>query len=248
MYDQEKIWQARDLVDIAYKYPNDFAPGSAWRYSNTNYVILGILLEKISNKPVKNLMENLFDKAHLNHTYYLISPYSKNIMEKMAHGYYQDREKRGDTTAIHGSWIQSGGAIVSTTNDLAQWEQYFYKSQIPFNLRNTTTGRSVTSFNEIGYSFGAFRMNTPEGLVWFTPGLTPGYISMTVYAPCLDVYFAYTTNLAPLNGLHKEMILGVLHELNGNQQYIHYLHKHVVLPDYCSKLKPANKFEFPKIG
>jgi D-alanyl-D-alanine carboxypeptidase len=173
----------------------------------------------------------------------------KNIMEKMAHGYWQnDVGQRVDTTAINGSWIQSAGAIVSTTNDLTRWEKYFYKSHIPFHFQNTTTGKSLNSFNGIGYSFGSFRMNTPEGLVWFTPGLTTGYTSMIAYAPCLDVYFAYSTSIAPLNNFHKEMILGVLHELNRNQQYINFIHKYVVLPDYCLKLKPAKEFEFPKLG
>ena len=247
VYANEKIWQAHDLVNIAYKYSNDFSSGSAWRYSNTNYVILGMILEKVTNEPLTNLMNNLFETANLKDTYYLINPYPKNVMEKMAHGYWQDVEQRVDTTAINGSWIQSAGAIVSTTNDLTRWEKYFYKSQIPFDLKNTTTGKSLNSFNEIGYSFGAFRMNTPEGLVWFTPGLTPGYTSMIAYAPCLDVYFSYSANLAPLKGFHKEMILGVLHELNKDKQFIDFIHKHVVLPDYCLKLKPAKEFEFPKI-
>lgn len=247
VYDQEKIWQAHELVNIAYKHSNDFAPGSAWRYSNTNYVILGMILEKVTNERLTNLMKNLFDSVNLKHTYYLISPYPQNIMEKMANGYWQNEGQRVDTTKINGSWIQSAGAIVSTTNDLTCWAKYFYKSRIPFHLRNTITGKSLNSFNGIGYSFGSFRMNTPEGLVWFTPGLTTGYTSMIAYAPCLDVYFAYSTNMAPLSHFHKEMILGVLHELNRNQQFLNFIHKHVVLPEYCSKLKPTKEFKFPKL-
>lgn len=249
VYAQKNIWQPHDLVNIAYKYSNDFNPGSAWRYSNTNYVILGMILEKITNEPLGNLMKNLFDAVNLNHTHYLISPYPQNIMKKMAHGYWQNADQiGGDTTAINGSWLQSAGAIVSTTDDLIRWEKYFYKNRIPFHLQNTTTGKNLDTLNGIGYSFGSFRMNTPEGLVWFTPGLTPGYTSMIVYAPCLDVYFAYSANLAPLENFHKEMMLGVLHELNKNQQFINFIHKHVVLPDYCLKLKPAKEFKFPKIG
>jgi D-alanyl-D-alanine carboxypeptidase len=247
VYGQEKIWQAHDLVNIAYKYSNDFTPGSAWRYSNTNYVILGMILEKSTNEPLTNLMKSLFDTVKLEHTYYMIRPYPQNVMENMAHGYWQNVEQRVDATTINGSWIQSAGAIVSTTNNLTRWEKYFYKSRIPFHLRNTTTGKSLNSFNGIGYSFGSFRMNTPEGLIWFTPGVTPGYTSMIVYAPCLNVYFAYSTNIAPLSNFHKEMILGVLHELNRNQQFINLIPKHIVTPDYCAKLKPAKKFEFPKL-
>ena len=118
----------------------------------------------------------------------------------------------------------------------------------PFSFVNTATGKSLNSPNDIGYSFGSFRMNTPEGLIWFTPGLTTGYTSMIVYAPCLDVYFAYSASVAPLGSFHKDMILDVLHQLNSDQKFIHYLRKHVDLPNYCSTLKPAKEFEFPKIG
>lgn len=246
VYDHKKIWQAHELIDIAYKYPDNFTLGSAWNYSNTNYILLGMILEKITDKPLKISMQNIFDAIKLNHTYYLTSPYPQNIMRKMVHGYWQDAGKRVDTTAINGSWIQAAGAIVSTTADLTRWEKYFYNN-IPFNLRDTKTGGNLTSLSGIGYSFGSFRMNTPEGLIWFTPGLTTGYTSMIAYAPCLDVYFSYSASLAPLDNFHKEMILGIMHELNRDQKLMKYLHKHVVLPDYCKKLKPAKKFEFPKL-
>ncbi|TAL64917.1 MAG: class A beta-lactamase-related serine hydrolase [Legionella sp.] len=244
----QDTWQAHELVNIAYKRSNDFSPGTAWRYSNTNYVLLGMILEKLAKQPVEKVMKDLFDTVALKHTYYLISPYPQNIMEKMAHGYWQNAGQRVDRTAINGSWIQAAGAIVSTTHDLTRWEKYFYNSRIPFHWLDTRTGKTLNSFNGIGYSFGSFRMNTPEGLVWFTPGLTTGYTSMIVYVPCLDVYFSYSTNLAPMSNFHQEMILGVLHELKSNQQFINLIHQHVVPPDYCSKLKPAKEFEFPTIG
>ena len=237
----QEQWQSQELVNIAYKQVNDFSPGSAWRYSNTNYVLLGMILEKVTNQSLENLMKNLFATNNLKQTYYLVSPYPQNIMEKMAHGYWQEAEQRVDTTSINGSWLQSAGAIVATTNDLTYWQKYFYQSYIPFSLRNTINGKPVHSFNDIGYDFGSFRMNTPEGLIWFTPGLTTGYTTMIVYAPCLDVYFSYSANLAPLNSFHKEMILGVLHDLNRN------IHQHIAAPDYCAKLIHAKEFEFPKI-
>lgn len=243
VYAQEKIWQAQDLVNIAYNYPNDFIPGSAWRYSNTNYVLLGMILEKVSHASMNQLMQNLFQRTGLNHTYYLTTPYPQQIMQNMAHGYWQ----KIDTTSIDGSWLQAAGAAVSTTQDLVRWNQYFYGSQIPFDLKNTITGKSLRTFNEIGYSFGAFRMNTPEGLIWFTPGLTAGYVSMIVYAPCLNAFFAYSANRAPLDHFHQAMMLSVLHQLNQDKEYRQYLKKHVALPDVCAKLKPANQFEFPTI-
>lgn len=46
---------------------------------------------------------------------------------------------------------------------------------------STDNGTNSNSITQTAYSFGLFRMNTPEGLIYFTPGLAPGYTSMMVY-------------------------------------------------------------------
>ena len=192
-------------------------------------------------------MQRLINEVHLNNTYYLIGPYPKNVMQQMTHGYYQEMYGIEDMTTIDGSWAQAGGAIVSSTNNLLSWEYLFYHSGVLFKLKNTKTGKATTSFDDIGYSFGAFRMNTAEGIIWFTPGLTPGYISMIAYSPCLQAYFAYSASVAPLKGLHRDMISGVLHILNQNKQYRSFRQKKITLPEYCERVKPASQFRFPKI-
>lgn len=88
-------------------------------------------------------------------------------------------------------------------------------------------------------------MNTPEGVIWFTPGLTSGYVAGVVYAPCLNLYFAYATNKAPVKGLHKFMMMSVLHAMNDNKDYQKLLHTSGHVPSYCSQIKPAKEFIFP---
>jgi D-alanyl-D-alanine carboxypeptidase len=112
-------------------------------------------------------------------------------------------------------------------------------------LKSTKNGKNVTGINQIGYDLGIFRMNTPEGIVWFTSGLTSGYIAGVVYAPCLDLYFAYATNKAPLKGLNKFMMMNILHSINNNKDYQKLLNKSGRVPSYCSQVKPAKEFIFP---
>lgn len=236
-----KIWKSHELVEIAYNHQPDFIAGSSWRYSNTNYVILGIILEKVEKNSLENLMRKLLRKTNLSNTYYVVKPYSSSFLNKIVPGYYQKNNMRSDQTVTNASWLQAAGALVSTTKDIVSWDHFFYNSDMQFRLKETTTGKRLDSFNHAGYSSGAFRMNTPEGLVWFTPGFASGYISMMAYAPCSDIYFAYSTDLAPLKDFHKEMMMGVLHQLNRNR------HINNKSPNYCSDLKPTKQFEFPKL-
>ena len=45
---QNRIWDPRELVALAERHPQLFAPGSAWRYSNTNYIVAGLLIEAVT--------------------------------------------------------------------------------------------------------------------------------------------------------------------------------------------------------
>jgi D-alanyl-D-alanine carboxypeptidase len=88
-------------------------------------------------------------------------------------------------------------------------------------------------------------MNTPEGLIWFTPGIMPGYTAGMVYVPGLNVYLAYTTNRSPLPKFHAHLIMSILHVINNNSEYKLFLKEYVDIPEYCSKIIPAKQFVFP---
>ena len=50
--DEVRYYDPRELLDIALEHPADFAPGTSWKYSNTNYVLAGLLVQKITEKPL----------------------------------------------------------------------------------------------------------------------------------------------------------------------------------------------------
>lgn len=242
-----KEWSSKSLVNIAYAIPENFKPGSNWTYSNTNYVLLGMIVSKASGHSLNTLMKNLLNQAGLKNSYFLNVNPPKSIMNKMAHGYYEIY----DQTQINTSWLQGAGGIISNSEDLTKWIfQLFNRNDLngfPITeftqFVSTDNGENSHTITQTAYSFGLFRMNTPEGLIYFTPGLAPGYNSMVVYAPCLDVYFSYLASRGTMQGFHKKMLMDVMKLVKQN-----LAHEIVHAPKYCARLKPSSTFSFPKIG
>ncbi|KTC89257.1 MULTISPECIES: serine hydrolase domain-containing protein [Legionella] len=242
-----KEWSAESLVNIAYSMPENFKPGSGWAYSNTNYVLLGMIVSKTAGYSINTLMKNLFNKTRLTNSYFLNANPPKPIMNEMTHGYYGI----DDQTQINTSWLQGAGGIISNSEDVTKWllQLFTRNDSIGFPITKfaqfvrTDNGKNSHTITETAYSFGLFRMNTPEGLIYFTPGLTAGYTSMMVYAPCLNVYFSYLASRGPMEGFHKKMLMSLMKLVKQNLS-----HDKVYAPKYCTGLKPSNRFVFPKIG
>ena len=51
------MWQPEELLDIAFAHPADFAPGSNWNYTNTNYILLGMIMEQLTGQSASELFE-----------------------------------------------------------------------------------------------------------------------------------------------------------------------------------------------
>lgn len=237
MVERGKIWTANELVQLAYDGQDDFTPGQGWQYSNTNYILLGMILKKIYHTPVQKLMTQFIQQVGLKHTYYYPKPYSQAIYDQMVHGYFHNRY---DETKLNGSWLRTAGAILSTPADMVTWMHALFTSNsmegLPIsthcNFVDTTSGQSFNTKSTVGYSFGVFKRTTPNGPIYFTPGLTSGYVSMMVYAPCYDTYFAYSSSKAPILKLHDYMLSKIMSVLAHDTKLQTMLSKKV-LPAYC---------------
>src|SRR5262249_54119066 len=70
--DPTHIWSPRDLIAVATSHPPYFAPGTGWHYSNTNYVILGLVVGAVTGTPLEQqLRSRLFDPLALRATSYV---------------------------------------------------------------------------------------------------------------------------------------------------------------------------------
>ncbi|MCX5205349.1 beta-lactamase family protein [Streptomyces sp. NBC_00237] len=111
-----------DLVRLALSRQPRFAPGEGWSYSNTNYVILRLLVEKLTGLSCAEVtQERILGPLGLTGT--VVPGASPEIPAPYAHAYYRyedvdGREHTVDVTRQNPSWVSAGGDMISTPRDL----------------------------------------------------------------------------------------------------------------------------------
>ncbi len=173
----------------------------------------------------------------------------------MVHGYYLTF----DNTKVNGSWGYGAAALVSTPQQIVMWVRELFGGKILSqqslklmeNAVALDTGKASEHFATSAYGLGVFRMNTPAGVIWFTPGLTPGYRSLWVYMPCKGISFAYSASNSLIGvPFHVEMMQQIISTLLADktvQQGIEKYQRKTALPSYCFQVKSAEKWSFVKL-
>lgn len=103
--------------------PLHFAPGSQWEYSNTNYVVLGRVVEIVSGMRYRDYVRlHLFAPAGMHDSTFLAAePHLSNV----ARGYWRGMTGKGPLSpapAMSESWTSAAGDVVSTAGDIARWD------------------------------------------------------------------------------------------------------------------------------
>jgi CubicO group peptidase (beta-lactamase class C family) len=132
----------------------DFAPGSAWRYNNSGYVLLGLLVERVTGKPYATLVEErLFRPAGLAETRVCAT---EPVLKWRAAGYYHD-----GGTFHNAPWLSmtqpfAAGSICSTARDLVRWNQALHGGRVvsPASYRAMTTPTGVAAKGPPRYALG----------------------------------------------------------------------------------------------
>ena len=109
----------RDLLDTALGKPAAFEPGTQWKYTNTNYIVLGMLVERVSQRPVgEQIDQRIIKKLGLSHTY-LPGNGEKKLHGPHPQGYHLNAEgKLEDMTDLDTSLAWAAGGMVSTPSEL----------------------------------------------------------------------------------------------------------------------------------
>jgi CubicO group peptidase (beta-lactamase class C family) len=130
--------------------PLEFPPGERFNYSNSGYVVLGEIIEKVSGQSYAAFVEqNLLTPAGMK-----ASGYDSNtaILPNRASGYVAAPPGFANAAFVHMSTPFSAGALYSTTEDLWRWEQALFNGKI---LSSASLGKMTSPFKE-GYAFGVF--------------------------------------------------------------------------------------------
>jgi CubicO group peptidase (beta-lactamase class C family) len=137
-----------ELVARFREKPLEFAPGENWKYSNSGYVLLSYLIEKISGDSYEKFVrENIFTPLNMKD-----SGYDSNsaIIPHRASGYVAGKNGLENAGFIHMSIPQGAGALCSTTRDLLKWERGLFGGKV---LTVESLEKMTTPFKN-NYAFG----------------------------------------------------------------------------------------------
>lgn len=117
--DPFRRWRTSELIDLAFERPTLFPPGTSWAFSDTNFLLLREILQKVGGKPVNQLLrERILDPLGLDETAMSIRP---RIPTPVIHAYTRDRGHYEDSTRWSPSWAPGMGNMYSTLGDLGRW-------------------------------------------------------------------------------------------------------------------------------
>jgi D-alanyl-D-alanine carboxypeptidase len=230
-HDPTKVWTPRELLAISFAHPPNFAPGTAYEYSNTNYALLGLIVRKLDHQSLAAAMrQRLFRPRGLEHTL-LPASTSNRIPKPFAHGYlygsstvittgephpaytpaYQAAIKAGkvrpkDYTDVNHSFAAAAGGVVSTANDLAHWIRALLNRRYQ---RLSRASQLPTGQPGMDYGFGMNRLRWGPNSLYLHGGETVGFNSEAGYDPANKLTLVVWTNLtvSPFGGLTANRLM-----------------------------------------
>jgi D-alanyl-D-alanine carboxypeptidase len=175
------VWQPQQLVAIATTHPLYFPPGTAYHYSNTNFIILGMLLEKLTGRTVADLLQaKILRPLHLTHT---LLPSGLGLPGPYLDGYTRLPGKSTviDVTAQGASMDWAAGGMISTLEDLRVWAPVLATGRL---LSPALQQQRLAWTLQSQSTYGLAVMNMSPGFVGHA-GSVPGYTTVMSYLPVL---------------------------------------------------------------
>ncbi|WP_433356737.1 serine hydrolase domain-containing protein [Microtetraspora malaysiensis] len=162
-----KSYRPQELVELALSKPARFEPGTGWSYSNTNYVVARLLIEKVTGRTYAEEMQRLI-LGPLGLSGTVVPDASPEIPEPHAHAYYRyedaGEQKTVDITRQNPSWISTGGDMISTTQDLHSFISALLGGRLlPAPLLAEMCTPHPTGIPNMDYGLGVFVLTTGDG-------------------------------------------------------------------------------------
>ena len=230
---------AANTVERLKDKPLEFAAGRLFRYSNSNYILLGYIIEKVSGRPYDAfLQENIFRPLQMTDTGY---DYPRRVLKHRAAGY----SSRGDTTVnaqyIDMSILYSAGGLYSTAEDLYRWDQALYTEKL---LSKKSLAMMFTPFKG-NYGYGWYIAEQGGHRFISHSGWIDGFAASFGRFPDDRLTVIVMSNLdsAPVNTIARDlaaMVLGVQRSMRQEHKVVEvdrklydaYVGQYELAPDF----------------
>jgi CubicO group peptidase (beta-lactamase class C family) len=191
--------------------PLDFEPRSHWSYSNTGYLILGRVIEKVSGEPIGTFFQtHLFSPLKLAHTAYEPAPNGN-----MASGYtsFGLSDPIAAVPEAKG-WAGSAGAIWSTPTDLLTWDKALLNHTLigPASYAVLTTPQRLTDGRSSGYGCGEGINDRGEAVTFSHGGAVSGFVAQNTVIPSTKSALIVLSNsdFSPVGALNQALLQKML--------------------------------------
>lgn len=223
--DADKVWKPEEL--LAYVFDNEplFEAGAEFAYSDTNYIVLCMLIEKVTgNTLYDEVQKRVLNKAGLK----AVVPQNKRKYKQLAQGYNAENDPffPGNALDENGKsrynlqFEWAGGGLVITTRDLAVLGKKIYEGKM-FNPALLEEYFKGVDAGRLGgeWGLGVHIERTPEGIVYGHSGFMPGYVTNMRYYKKDKFTICYqinTSDRSKMSILRQLPILGAIvsEELN----------------------------------
>lgn len=234
--DPARRFTPQELVASAYPRNGEPKPVSGWTYSNTNYLLAQMIVEKAGGRPYAEVVRDLADQVGLKNAYYEQNLYPAANTDRMVSGYFFNhdpddrwlapllgRDVKNDSV----SWMQGAGGIVASMEDVSRWARALYEGPLLadkqrrelMTLVSDKTGEPIAAPSE--ENPGAFGLGVGAGYrpalgaYWYYQGMTLGYRVLYAFFPANGAVIVVGLNSQPddkqnKNGALLEEVYGVL--------------------------------------
>ncbi|MEU4596888.1 serine hydrolase domain-containing protein [Nocardia sp. NPDC023988] len=218
--DPDKVWTPEEMLAIAFSHPVNFAPGEKFEYSNTNTILLGLVIEKVTQmSAAENFQKRIFEPLGLKHTS-MPAATDTSIPDPHPQGYAFGTNvstidtfalppeqqaaalagtlQPGNATDASPSWTWTAGAAIATAGDMATYVRALVEGDMLDEQLQRTRMDSIQPIDPAapdvaGYGLGIVRF----GMHLFGhDGQIPGYMTFMGHDPASDLTIVVATNLA----------------------------------------------------
>lgn len=195
-YHQFSDWRMESKLDLTpmetiekvAKDPVDFAPGERFRYSNTGYIMLGLIVEQLSGKTFeKYIQQALLEPMGLINTGVASN---STIVTGLASGYSTDFKRIEKAEYIHYNQPFTSGNMYSTVEDL--WK--FTRAVMDNSLLDSAKTSEIFNHNTGKYGYGWGIRKSDDGIYYGHHGGMNGFIGSMSYLPKDEVFICFLTN------------------------------------------------------
>lgn len=196
-----KEWKADDLLKYAYNKKAYFKPGEDVTYSNTNYILLGLLIEKIEGKPLYQVFDDkIILPLQLNNTQFAGKNPVPNGIVRGYVDFYSNLNVIESTYYSGWDYYTADGGLISNPYDL----NVFYRALMNGQIINANSLSQMLTWKKpntkddtyfpIEYGLGIFKIETSKGIAYIHSGDAIGYYASMIYFPNDQTTIVYACN------------------------------------------------------